>query len=136
MDTTFARCWLRFEGLAALVTATLLYGHFGLNWFWFGVLFLAPDLSMIGYLAGNRIGALAYNLGHTYVLAGVVLGAGLLAGLMGSPRLALLGVGLIWCAHIGFDRALGYGLKSPEGFRFTHLGKIGRDQPSRLPPQG
>jgi hypothetical protein len=55
---------------------------------------------------------------------------------MGSPRLALLGVGLIWCAHIGFDRALGYGLKSPEGFRFTHLGKIGRDQPPQPPSQG
>jgi len=128
MESTFARPWLRFEGFAALVTATLLYRHFGLNWLWFGVLFLAPDLSMLGYVAGNRLGALTYNLGHTYALAAVVLGAGLVSDMMGAPRLALLGIGLIWCAHIGFDRALGYGLKSPEGFRFTHLGKIGRDK--------
>lgn len=128
MDTSFARIWLRLEGLAALATATLLYWHFGLNWFWFGVLFLAPDLSMLGYLGGARIGALIYNLAHTYAAAAVVLTAGLVSGQMGAPRLALLSVGLIWCAHIGFDRALGYGLKSPEGFRFTHLGKIGREK--------
>ena len=52
------------------------------------------------------------------------------AGLVLHQRIGL-GLGLIWCAHIGFDRALGYGLKSPEGFRLTHLGKIGRDQPPR-----
>ncbi|MDI1336594.1 MAG: DUF4260 domain-containing protein [Lacunisphaera sp.] len=133
MDTSFARIWLRFEGLATLVAAALLYHHFGLRWFWFGVLFLAPDLSMLGYLAGPRLGALAYNLAHSYAAALVVLAAGLVAGLDGAPRLALLGVGLIWCAHIGFDRALGYGLKSPEGFRLTHLGKIGRNQPPQTP---
>lgn len=128
MDTSFARPWLRVEGLAALAAATLLYWHFRLNWFWFGVLFLAPDLSMLGYLAGTRIGAWIYNLAHTYAAAVVVLAAGLISDLAGAPRHALLGVGLIWCAHIGFDRALGYGLKSPEGFRFTHLGKVGREK--------
>jgi len=112
----------------AFATAALLYQHFGLRWFWFVVLFLAPDLSMLGYLAGARIGAWTYNLAHTYAAALVVLGAGLISNLTDHPRLALLGVGLIWCAHIGFDRLLGYGLKSPDGFRFTHLGKIGRDK--------
>ncbi|MEI6106958.1 MAG: DUF4260 domain-containing protein [Opitutae bacterium] len=127
MDTSFARTWLRLEGFAALVIAVLLYWHFHLNWFWFAVLFLAPDLSMLGYLAGPRIGAAAYNLGHNYLAVGIVLAAGLIASITGAPRLALLGIGLIWCAHIGFDRALGYGLKSAESFRITHLGKIGRD---------
>ncbi|MBI2517255.1 MAG: DUF4260 domain-containing protein [Opitutae bacterium] len=126
MDTSFARVWLRLEGLAAFFAAALLYQHFGLRWFWFGVLFLAPDLSMLGYLAGPRVGAWLYNLAHTYAVAAIVLSAGLLAQLNGAPRTSLLGIGLIWCAHIGFDRALGYGLKSAEGFRFTHLGKIGR----------
>lgn len=129
MDPTFARGWLRLEGLAAFVAATLAYGHFQLNWFWYAVLFLAPDLVMLGYLAGPKVGAWLYNLGHTYALSLLVLSAGLVSSLAGQPRLALLGVGLIWCAHIGFDRLLGYGLKSPEGFRFTHLGKIGRDKP-------
>jgi Domain of unknown function (DUF4260) len=126
MNTSFARVWLRLEGLAALLGATLLYRMFHLPWSWFFLLFLAPDLSMLGYLAGPRLGALAYNLGHTYAMAVVVLGAGLVAEITGRPRLALLDVGLIWCAHIGFDRLLGYGLKSPEGFAFTHLGPIGR----------
>ena len=133
MDSSFARPWLRLEGLAALTAAALLYQHFGLRWFWFGVLFLAPDLSMLGYLAGARIGARIYNLAHSYAAAAIVLAAGLIADLTGAPRLSLLGVGLIWCAHIGFDRVLGYGLKSPEGFRFTHLGKIGRDKPPQTP---
>ena len=128
MDTSFARVWLRLEGLATLLGATLLYRMFHLPWGWYFLLFLAPDLTLLGYLAGPRRGALLYNLGHTYALAAVVLGAGLVAEIAGQPRLALLGVGLIWCAHIGFDRALGYGLKSPEGFGLTHLGRVGRQR--------
>ncbi|MBI2513206.1 MAG: DUF4260 family protein [Opitutae bacterium] len=127
MDTSFARLWLRLEGLAALALAALLYRHFGLSWLWFAVLLLAPDLSLLGYLGGARVGAWCYNLAHTYAIAGLVLAAGLLAPLASAPRPALVGIGLIWCAHIGLDRALGYGLKSPAGFRFTHLGKIGRE---------
>jgi hypothetical protein len=125
MDTLFARPWLRLEGFAALITAALANRHFQLPWLWFLLLFLAPDLSMVGYLASSKVGAWAYNLAHTYVFALSLVAGGLLAG----HRVAL-GLGLIWCAHIGFDRTLGYGLKSPEGFRFTHLGKIGRDKPA------
>ncbi len=128
MDTTFARPWLRLEGAAALAAASLLYRHFHLPWFWFGVLFLAPDLAMLGYLAGAKIGAYLYNLAHTYAAAVVVFGAGLIAAQPGHTERTLLGLGLIWCAHIGFDRLLGYGLKSSEGFRFTHLGKLGRGE--------
>jgi hypothetical protein len=83
---------------------------------------------MLGYLAGPRIGAWLYNLAHSYAVAAIALGAGLLAQLSSGPRGDLLGVGLIWCAHIGLDRALGYGLKSTAAFRVTHLGKIGRDR--------
>lgn len=127
MDASFARVWLRLEGLAVLGIAAFTYAHFQLSWFWFGVLFLAPDLSMLGYLSGPKVGAWCYNLGHTYAAALAVLGAGLAAQMTAHPRAALLGVGLIWTAHIGFDRALGYGLKSQEGFKITHLGRIGRE---------
>jgi hypothetical protein len=37
----------------------------------------------------------------------------------------VLSIAMIWLAHIGFDRALGYGLKYSVGFGFTHLGRIG-----------
>ena len=97
------------------------YRWFHLSWGWFLLLFLTPDLAMLAYLAGSKPGAWIYNLAHTYALAlGLVI-----AGHLSNHRVTL-GLGLIWCAHIGFDRALGYGLKSAEGFRFTHLGKIGR----------
>lgn len=109
------------EGAAVLLLCASAYHVDHLPWLWFAVLFLAPDLSMFGYLAGSRRGALAYNIAHTYTLALLPVAAGLLAG----SRLAL-GLGLIWCAHLGFDRALGYGLKLPEGFGQTHLGPIGR----------
>jgi len=123
MNTSFARPWLRLEGLAVLLASMLAYRATGFSWGWFAALFLAPDLSMLGYLAGPRTGARAYNLGHTYVLALLLTAAGFAGG-----RHVPLGLGLIWCAHIGFDRALGYGLKSPEGFGLTHLGRVGRQR--------
>lgn len=128
MDTSFARVWLRLEGLAALALAAVLYRSFHLPWLWFAVLFLAPDLSMLGYVAGPRVGAWCYNLAHSYATAGAVLSAGFLAQLGDHSSSTLVGAGLIWCAHIGFDRALGYGLKSIASFRVTHLGPIGRDR--------
>ncbi len=127
MDATFARPWLRLEGLAAFALALALHWHWGLSWGWFAALFLVPDLSMLGYFAGPRVGAVASNLAHSYVVAALPLLAALAPGAGGAaadPR--LLGAGLVWCAHIGFDRALGYGLKSSAGFTTTHLGPIGR----------
>jgi hypothetical protein len=87
----------------------------------FRAVFLAPDLSMLAYLIGPRAGALAYSLAHTYVLAAALT----LAGFAIAIPLAAAG-GLIWIAHIGFDRALGYGLKYPTAFGDTHLGRVGR----------
>ena len=115
--------WLRLEGLAVFGAALEAYRYFHLPGMWFALLFLAPDLSLLGYLAGPRAGAWAYNLVHNYALALGALALGLLVG-----QNAGIASGLILCAHIGFDRALGYGLKLPEGFRHTHLGLIGRDQ--------
>jgi hypothetical protein len=108
---------LRLEGAAVMAGAGLGYHLAHASWVLFAVLFLVPDLSMLGYLAGRRIGAGAYNAGHSY------LGPAVLAALwvtLHSPT--LLAVALIWAAHIGFDRMLGYGLKYAAGFGVTHLG--------------
>jgi hypothetical protein len=115
------RTLLRLEGLFVFVLAIALYARMGESWWMFAILFLAPDLSFLGYLAGPRIGALAYNAVHT--TAGPVLLA--LAGFVASSQPAVA-VGLIWLGHCGIDRALGYGLKYEAGFGFTHLGRIGR----------
>ena len=115
------RATLRVEGAAAFATAVALYAHAGFSWPLFALLFLAPDLSMLGYLIGARAGAAAYNVVHTYALPLPLAVAGLLAH---EP--ALLAVALIWVAHIGLDRALGFGLKYPSAFGDTHLGRVGR----------
>jgi len=121
--TGSVRIILRAEGLALFACATAAYFWRGDPWWLFVVLFLAPDLSFLGYLAGRRIGAMAYNTAHA-TLGPLVLGAiGVLAG-----NETALGLALIWLAHVGFDRVLGYGLKYPSGFADTHLGRIGPDR--------
>ena len=108
---------LQLEGLGVMALSAFAFGQTGLGWGWFAGLFLAPDLLMLGYLGGRKLGAATYNLGHSYI--GPILLLALGFGLHIQP---LLGAGLIWTAHIGFDRALGYGLKYGDGFGFTHLG--------------
>lgn len=115
------RIVLRLEGFCVLIAAAVAYSKFGLGWGTFALLFLTPDLSFLGYLAGPKIGAASYNAAHSYMGAIACLTADVVV-----PAPMLLSVALIWCAHIGFDRALGYGLKYSEGFSFTHLGRIGR----------
>jgi Domain of unknown function (DUF4260) len=113
------RVWLRVEGMIEFLLATSLYAHEGGSWLVFAALFFAPDLSFAGYLAEPRVGAAIYNVAHSYVgpliLAATMLRIG--AGLT---------IALVWAAHVGFDRALGYGLKYPTAFNDTHLGRIGR----------
>jgi hypothetical protein len=115
------RTLLRLEGLFVFVLSIALYGQLGESWWLFAVLFLTPDLSFLAYLAGPRAGAAAYNAVHTTI--GPVLLA--LAGFLTAHQPAVA-IGLIWLAHCGIDRALGYGLKYEAGFGFTHLGRIGR----------
>jgi len=116
---------LRLEGLALLVAAGVAYQHFGSGWCSFVLWFLLPDIAFLAYLAGPRWGALAYNTTHATPGALAVLLFGIFAG-----GRVWLSAGLIWLAHIGFDRALGYGLKYAAGFRLTHLGMIGREKAS------
>ncbi len=115
------RLLLRIEGAALFAVATFAYERTGAGWWLYVILFLAPDLSFLAYLAGARAGAIVYNALHT-TIGPIVLAA---VGVLGPLPLALA-VALIWAAHIGLDRALGYGLKYFAGFGFTHLGRIGR----------
>lgn len=110
---------LRAEGLAVFAAAVIVYFDSGYGWLLLVVLALAPDLSLVGYLAGPRIGAVAYDAAHTYVLPLALAAAGILAG----PDLAVQ-LALIWVAHIGADRLLGYGLKYPTDFKDTHLQRV------------
>ncbi len=110
---------LRAEGAAAVALAVLLYAEIGQRWSVFALLFLAPDLSLVGYALGKRAGAVAYNVVHTYALP-----AALFAGGFVLERGVVMGLALIWAAHIGADRLLGLGLKYRAAFRDTHLQRV------------
>jgi hypothetical protein len=111
---------LRLEGLAAFAAGVALFAWLDHSWVLFLALFLAPDVSFLAYLAGPRTGCAIYNIVHTYALP---IATGLLGVLAGSSL--TVAVSLIWLAHIGADRALGYGLKYPTAFQDTHLGRLG-----------
>jgi hypothetical protein len=110
---------LRAEGLVVFAAAIALYFDAGYGWVLLVVLALAPDLSMLGYLAGPRAGAIAYDAVHAYALPIALAVVGVLAGFDLAVQLAL-----IWVAHIGADRLIGYGLKYPSGFKDTHLQRV------------
>jgi uncharacterized protein DUF4260 len=123
------RIVLRTEGMTLLLTAVILYARMDDSWWLFAILFLAPDISFLGYLGGPRIGAIAYNAAHTLVGPLLLATAGMLL-----PVHILIPLVLIWVGHIGFDRLLGYGLKYEAGFDYTHLGRLRRangDAPRR-----
>ncbi len=114
------RTWLQIEELAIFILSLGPYRHYSFSWIWYVVLFLVPDLSMLGYVLGPRIGAMLYNIVHSYI--GPVL-----LGLLGLTGQALcLRIALIWVGHIALDRALGYGLKYSTAFGDTHLGRVGK----------
>ena len=114
---------LRLEGLALALICVWLYAGIHQSWWLFVALVLAPDLSMLGYLAGPRIGAIVYNTVHSWVAPVVVFAIGWWGN---APY--LLPVAFALGAHIGVDRALGYGLKHSSSFKDTHLGRIGRSR--------
>jgi len=114
------RLILRLEGAALFIAALYVYRLTGVSWWLFAVLILVPDLSFAGYLAGPRIGAAVYNAMHS-TIGPIVVGV---YGLAFGPTV-VFAIAVIWAAHIGFDRVLGYGLKYPSAFQDTHLGRIG-----------
>ena len=116
--------WQRVEGLIIFVVGLLLWwqGSPGMPWWEALLIFFAPDLSFIGYALGPKVGAVCYNVVHVYSFGAVFVAIGVF---LTVPLYASLGT--LWLAHCGFDRMFGYGLKLPEGFSFTHLGRIGKD---------
>lgn len=110
------RFWLQAEGAAAFVLGIALFGWAGGDWLWLVPLMFVPDISMVGYALGPAIGSHVYNAVHNWALGLVLFGAG-----VWLPSTPLLLAGSILIAHVGFDRAMGYGLKHPTGFRETHL---------------
>lgn len=58
---------LQLEGAAVLIVSLLFYHWSQGSWLQFALLFLLPDLSMLGYAANIRVGAITYNAVHTYV---------------------------------------------------------------------
>jgi hypothetical protein len=113
------RVLLHAEGAAVAAAAIALYFSAGYPWWLLVALALAPDLSMVGYLAGSTIGAAAYDAAHTYSLPVALAAVGLIVDTETAVQL-----GLIWLTHIGVDRAVGYGLKYRTSFKDTHLQRV------------
>ena len=112
---------LRLEGMVLFVGMTLLYGLWDGSWWVYAILFLAPDLSFAAYLGGPKVGAIVYNAAHSYLAPMALMTTG-----FAIDQPLVLSIAMIWLAHIGVDRALGYGLKYAAGFGFTHMGRIGK----------
>jgi uncharacterized protein DUF4260 len=110
---------LRIEGAFDLALSLIFFEAIQGNWLLFILLLLAPDLAMLGYLRGARLGTVCYNLVHTLVGPLLIVAYAYL-----TKSLWLLPYALIWTAHIGLDRMLGFGLKYPTRFGDTHLGRM------------
>jgi hypothetical protein len=114
---------IRLEEASMFLLSIVLIAPLPYAWYWWLVWILAPDLSMIAYLSGNRVGAFGYNLVHHKGVAILVYLAGLY-----TLHPAVEYAGLILFGHSCMDRAMGYGLKYASSFQDTHLGKIGRQK--------
>ena len=112
---------LKLEEAALFILGIFLFSRLSYEWWWFLVLILAPDLSMIGYVFGNKIGAFAYNIFHLKRVALLIYAIGCYLSIE-SIQLT----GIILFSHSAMDRVFGYGLKYETGFKYTHLGEIGK----------
>ena len=119
---------LRLEGLAAAALSAVFYARTGASWWLFAALWIAPDLSILGYLAGPGWGARIYNAIHSYATP-----ATLAVSAIVLRSHALVPIALIWINHIGVDRLMGYGLKYSTGFGWTHLGRLGKQPKEAIP---
>jgi hypothetical protein len=112
---------IKLEEAAMLGLSIYVLSSLSAEWWWYLILILGPDISMLGYLGGNKIGAACYNLFHHKGVAIAVFIAGLLL-----PDIFLQVIGIVLFGHASMDRMFGYGLKTEEGFKYTHLGIIGK----------
>ncbi len=114
---------LRLEGAVLFVASIALFAVQGQLWWLYPALLLAPDIFMLGYLRNTKLGAITYNLGHSYPAAAAVTALGFV---IVSP--VTIAIGAIWFGHIGWDRMLGYGLKYGTSFKHTHLGDLEKNK--------
>lgn len=112
---------IKTEELAMFLGGIFVFSFLNFSWWWFPLLFFVPDIGMLGYLYGNKTGAAIYNLWHH---KGIAIAIGIAGILLADEILQLTGI--ILFSHASFDRMLGYGLKYDKGFKFTHLGEIGK----------
>ena len=117
------RRWLRIEGATLLFGSLIAYSATRQPWWLIPLTLLVPDLSMVGYLGGTRMGARLYNVAHCAPLPAIMVALG-----WWQAMPLVLALGLVWFAHIGMDSLLGYGLKYDDHFQHTHLGWIGRSR--------
>jgi hypothetical protein len=122
-DLTWIRPWLRAEGIATFAAGLAGFLFLGLPWWAFLLFLIVPDVSMVGYLRGPRVGAIVYNVAHDLATGVAIAGVGLAIG-----SVPVAAAGAILVAHSGMDRIAGYGLKLPSSFKDAHLGRIGRSQ--------
>ena len=113
---------LRLEGLTIFILGIVIYWKFSYGWPLFWMTFLIPDVALFAYLFNRNIGAAAYNVTHAKILPSICAVIG-----MTYNQHLLLALSIIWFVHIGVDRFLGFGLKYSRGFKFTHLGIIGKN---------
>jgi hypothetical protein len=116
------RRWLRIEGAALAAGSLIAYSTTGQAWWLVPLTLLLPDLTMIGYLGGTRLGSYLYNLGHSTPLPAAIVAIG-----WWQEKSLLVALGLVWLTHIGIDRLIGYGVKYDDHFQHTHLGRLGRN---------
>lgn len=112
---------IKLEELGLFILGIYLFSLLNFEWWWFLVLILAPDLSMLGYVFGNKSGAFFYNIFHHRGIAVLLY---ILGCYLKIELLQLLGI--ILFSHSAMDRIFGYGLKYESGFKYTHLGEIGK----------
>ena len=117
------RFFLRLDGLVLFISSLVLFGRTNQHWWWVPLLLFVPDIFMAGYARSTKVGALIYNLGHTYLLPVLTAFYGWF-----SNHFLVLAIGLIWLAHVGMDRFAGYGLKYDDTFKHTHLGTLLKNQ--------
>lgn len=114
------KLFLRIESAVIFVFATLIYFFAALGpWWLYVALIFAPDIFMLGYIINPKFGSFTYNLFHIYFWSLALIIVGLF-----TDNLWLIWSGFVWMAHIGIDRAIGYGLKYEDGFKITHMQKL------------
>lgn len=112
---------IKLEELGLFILGIYFFSQLNYGWGWFLGLILVPDFSMIGYVFGDKFGALCYNVVHH---RGIAIAVYLVGIYFSNTEIQLSGV--ILFAHSSMDRLFGYGLKYESGFKFTHLGEIGK----------